>query len=410
MCMIKRYLRLILLALGCEVALPAASAATVSNAMTVVLWPDGAPGALGTNDADRPTLTVFLPDKRHATGAGVVVCPGGAYAVLAIDHEGQQVAQKLTSMGVAGFVLKYRLGPRYHHPAPLEDVQRAIRYVRANATNLSLSPKRIGVLGFSAGGHLASTAGTHFDSGKTDSTDFTEMQSSRPDFMVLCYPVISLGPSGHAHSKKMLLGDNPNPELVELLSNEKQVRSNTPPAFLWHTSEDYGVSPDNSIAFYQAMQKARIPVEAHFFGYGPHGVGLASGDASAVSWPELLSLWLRRSGFFTDAPRVRVAGKVTIDGKPMNRGWVTFIPDKSDRTPIASYFVGKDGKFNIDPKDGPCAGKHRIEVRQLATDFLTKPSIDEEKHYTSKRPHGWIRMTCELTQGSNYVVVPLRSK
>ena len=391
--------------LGLAVSGRAAEATNV-----VVLWPDGAPDALGTNDVDRPTLTVFLPDKRHATGAGVIVCPGGAYTVLAIDHEGQQVAQRLNAMGVAGFVLQYRLGPRYHHPAPLQDAQRAIRYVRSHARELGLSPQRIGILGFSAGGHLASTAGTHFDAGHREAPDEIERESCRPDFMVLCYPVISLGTNGHSYSRKMLLGDNPDPKLIELLSNEKRVTASTPPAFIWHTSEDYGVSPDNSIAFYQAMQKARIPVEAHFFAFGPHGIGLASGDSTAISWPELLALWMRRSGFLTDAPRVQVAGRVTIDGKPVNRGWITFVPANSENAPMGSYYITKDGMFNIETKDGPCAGKHRIEVRQLASDFLAKPSIDCEKHYTATRPHGWKRMTCELRPGTNMVTVALTSK
>jgi len=385
-------------------------AAEGQSTNSVVLWPDGAPGAIGTEEVDRPTLTIFLPDKRHATGAGVIVCPGGAYTVLAIDHEGQQVAQRLNSMGVAGFVLKYRLGPRYHYPAPLDDAQRAIRYVRAHAREYGLATNRIGILGFSAGGHLASTAGTHFEAGKSQTSDEIDQQSCRPDFMVLCYPVISLGANGHSYSKKMLLGDNPDPKLVELLSNEKQVTTNTPPAFIWHTSEDYGVSPENSILFYQALQKTRVPVESHFFAFGPHGIGLASGDSTAISWPELLALWLRRSGFLTSAPRVQVAGRVTIDGKPVNRGWITFVPSDSDNAPMGSYYITKDGLFNIEPKDGPCAGKHRIEVRQLANDFLSKPSIDCEKHYTAKRPHGWKKMTCELRPGTNTVMVALRSK
>jgi len=185
-----------------------------------LLWPNGAPGAAGSEDADRPTLSIHLPAPEMAVGAGVVVCPGGGYRALAMDHEGQQIAQWLNSLGVAAFVLKYRLGPRYRHPAPLQDAQRAIRTVRLRAREFGLAPDRIGIWGFSAGGHLASTAATHFDAGNPAAAEPLERLSSRPDFAILAYPVISFTTEfSHRGSLNNLLGENPDPKLVELLSS-----------------------------------------------------------------------------------------------------------------------------------------------------------------------------------------------
>src|SRR5690349_20561905 len=186
----------------------------------ILLWPDGAPGATGTADRDKPTLTPLFPPAEKATGAAMIICPGGAYSSLAA-HEGIVYAQWLTNQGVAGFVLKYRLGSAgYHHPVELQDAARAVRYVRANAEKWKLDPKRIGIIGSSAGGHLASTLMTHFDAGKPDATDPIERQSSRPDLGILCYPVISMINFAHKGSVKNLLGDNPSPELLKDLSNE----------------------------------------------------------------------------------------------------------------------------------------------------------------------------------------------
>src|SRR6267143_2736953 len=206
----------------------------------IVVWPGGAPGSLGNEPGDIPTLTPYLPAKGKARGAAVIICPGGGYQHLA-DHEGGPVAEWLNSVGVTAFVLKYRLGPRYHHPAPLQDAARAIRIVRSRATEWNIDPKRIGILGFSAGGHLASTIGTHFESGKPEAADPIERVSSRPDLMILIYPVITMRELTHAGSKRMLLGENPSADLVTLLSNEEQVTKETPPAFLVHTSNDPAV-------------------------------------------------------------------------------------------------------------------------------------------------------------------------
>jgi acetyl esterase/lipase len=263
----------------------------------LLLWPDGAPGALGTEPVDKPKITVYRAPADRATGGAVVVCPGGGYQVVAADHEGKQVAEWLNSLGVSAFVLQYRLGPRYHHPAPLQDAQRAIRIVRTRAQEWSVDPKRVGILGFSAGGHLASTAATHFDDGRPDAADPVDRHGSRPDFAVLCYPVISLhDPTAHAGSRRNLLGDPADPALVELMSNERQVTARTPPAFLWHTADDGAVPVANSLLFFEALTKAGVPGELHVFPHGRHGVGLAAGDPSLSQWPRLCAVWMEGLG------------------------------------------------------------------------------------------------------------------
>src|SRR5437870_347316 len=199
------------------------AAKTTTTEEPIILWPNGAPGAVGKEPNDVPTLTPYFPAKGKTTGAAIIVCPGGGYTHLA-DHEGRPVAEWLNNLGITAFVLKYRLGPRNHHPAPLQDAARAIRTVRARATEWNIDPKRIGILGFSAGGHVASTIGTHFDSGKPDASDPIERVSSRPDLMILIYPVITMREFTHAGSRRMLLGDNPSSDLVALLSNEEQVK------------------------------------------------------------------------------------------------------------------------------------------------------------------------------------------
>lgn|SRR5262245_7682074 len=268
-------------------------------ALTLLLWPNSAPGALGNEDRDKPSISVYLSPADKASGAAVVVCPGGGYGALANDHEGKQIAKWLTDRGSAAAVLKYRLGPRYQHPAPLHDAQRALRTVRARAKEWKLDPKRIGIWGFSAGGHLASTAGTRFDDGKTDASDPIERVSCRPDFMILCYPVISMQePYVHKGSRRNLLGDKPDPKLMEYLSNEKQVTARTPPTFLFHTNADSGVVPENSTLFYLALRKANVPAELHIYETGPHGVGLGQKYPELKNWPDRLETWLKVRAIF----------------------------------------------------------------------------------------------------------------
>jgi acetyl esterase/lipase len=263
----------------------------------VLLWPNGAPGAKGDQPEDKPSLTAYLPSSDKSHRAGIVVCPGGGYGRLAMGHEGVDVAQWLNSIGVAAFVLKYRLGPRYQHPAPSDDAKRAIRLVRTRAEEWGVDPARVGIMGFSAGGHLASTVATHFDPGKSDAGDPIERPSSRPDFAILGYPVISLvEPFAHAGSRRNLLGTNPDPMLVKSLSNETQVTRQTPPTFLMHTSGDTGVPPENSVAFYLALRKADVPAELHIYERGRHGLGLAPSDPALSSWPARAEAWLRVRG------------------------------------------------------------------------------------------------------------------
>jgi acetyl esterase/lipase len=266
------------------------------------LWPSDVPGKVSPDAADQPSLTIFLPAKEKATGTAVVICPGGGYGGLAVGHEGRDVAQWLTDRGVAAFMLQYRVAKRGKldppiHPGPLQDAQRAIRTVRARAAELGIDPHRVGIWGFSAGGHLASSAGTHFDAGKTDAADPVERISCRPDFLILAYPVITFTqPSAHRGSRNNLLGPNPDPKLVEAFSNELQVTKDTPPTFLFHTEEDKGVPPENSRLFEAACKKAGVPVELVIFEKGAHGVGLAPKDPVLSKWPDRLEAWLKGRG------------------------------------------------------------------------------------------------------------------
>jgi acetyl esterase/lipase len=241
----------------------------------ISLWPDGAPGALGHSTNDIPTLTPYLPDPTNTTGSAMVICPGGGYTHLA-PHEGNDYALWLNQHGITCFVLKYRLGSNgYHYPAEFEDVTRAMRLVRSRATDWHIDPHRIGIMGSSAGGHLASTLLTHFDSGNTNSDDLIERQSSRPDLGILCYAVITMGEYTHRGSKDNLLGKHPSWKLVKLLSNELQVKTNTPPCFIWCTYEDRTVPMENSLMFAEALRKHHVPFDLHIYQKGGHGMGLA---------------------------------------------------------------------------------------------------------------------------------------
>ena len=258
----------------------------------IPLWPTTAPGAQGSAPEDIPSLTLY-PLPQNKSKSGVIVFPGGGYVHLAFDYEGTRVAEWLNAHGMAAFVLKYRLGPKYHYPVELWDAQRAIRYVRAHAAEFGIEPSRLGVWGFSAGGHLAATAGTHFDNGDTHTSDPIDRQSSRPDFLILAYSVITLeAPYVHLGSLHALLGDKPDPVLVRSLSNESQVSSRTPPTFLFHTTEDQVVPVENSVQFYLALRKAGVPAEMHIYLKGRHGVGLAQNDPVLRTWPDCLAAWL----------------------------------------------------------------------------------------------------------------------
>jgi acetyl esterase/lipase len=281
-------------------ALFACSSISAQTTNSFPLWPDGAPGALGKEDKDIPTLTPYLPDPAKATGAAIVICPGGGYGGLA-SHEGVDYARFLNEQGIAGFVLKYRLGPGgYHHPAMLQDAARAVRTVRARCGEWHVDPKRVGIMGSSAGGHLASTLLTHFDAGRADSSDPIERQSSRPDLGILCYAVITMGQFTHQGSKHNLLGENPSEELVKGLSNELQVTRETPPCFIWHTWEDNGVAVENSLQFAAALRKAGVPFDLHVYQKGGHGIGLGSNKWDPEHrhpWTADCVFWLKVQGF-----------------------------------------------------------------------------------------------------------------
>jgi acetyl esterase/lipase len=263
------------------------------------LWTDNAPGALGQGPNDIPTLTPYLPTPAMATGAAIVICPGGGYGALA-NHEGEHYALWLNQHGVAAFVLTYRLGSAgYRHPAMLHDAARAVRMVRARAADWNLDPDRIGIMGSSAGGHLASTLLTHFDAGQTNAADPVERESSRPDLGILCYAVITMGEHTHEGSKRNLLGPDPSPELVQLLSNEQQVDSTTPPCFLWHTWEDTAVKVENALDFAAALRRHGVPFDLHIYQQGRHGLGLNDRPpfSNPHPWAHDCLFWLKAQGF-----------------------------------------------------------------------------------------------------------------
>jgi acetyl esterase/lipase len=268
----------------------------IKDGQVIPLWSSAAPGALGSEDADVPTITVFLP-RTMRDGTAVVVCPGGGYQNLASNHEGRQVANFLNSLGIAAFVLKYRLGPKYHHPVELGDAQRALRTLRAHAADWRLDASRVGIMGFSAGGHLAMSASTWSDAGNAQAADPIDRVSSRPDFSILGYPVISMTADYmHRGSQRNLLGENPDPDLARRLSGENAVTKDTPPTFIFQTTEDTTVPAENAVYYYLALRKAGIPAEMHVFEKGAHGVGLANDIPALSPWSSLLATWLRGRG------------------------------------------------------------------------------------------------------------------
>jgi acetyl esterase/lipase len=264
------------------------------------LWPQGAPASLGSTPFDIPTLTPYLPEPVKATGAAMIVCPGGCYGGLA-THEGEGCAVWLAQHGVAAFVLDYRLGTHgYRHPVMLWDAARAVRFVRADCAQWGIDPKRIGIMGSSAGGHLASTLLTHFDAGDPEAADPVDRVSSRPDLGVLCYPVLTMGSDTHDGSKENLLGGNPSPELVDLLSNEKQVTKETPPCFIFHTWADAGVKVENPLLFARALREQGVRFDLHIYENGEHGMGLGKHEADPSNyhpWTGDCLYWLQAQGF-----------------------------------------------------------------------------------------------------------------
>jgi acetyl esterase/lipase len=306
----RAIVRLLAAALLCDLVTTQQSAAATdpwpnhvdptTDTRTFLLWENGAPGAQGTAEEDKPSLTLFPARSGWATPTrttAVIIAPGGSYQRLAANHEGRQVANWFNSLGVTAFVLRYRVGPRYHHPVEMQDGLRAVRFVRAHAQELGIRPDRIGIMGFSAGGHLASTVETHFDTGNAAAADPVERLSSRADFAVLAYPVISMTAEySHKGSVTNLLGEHPDPRVAREMSTEFHVTRDVPPTFLFTTSTDTTVPPENSVAFYMALHRAGVPAELHVFESGPHGVGLAMADPVLGEWSALLRNWLRARG------------------------------------------------------------------------------------------------------------------
>jgi acetyl esterase/lipase len=287
--MIRRWIVLMLIAVSAG-ACGSGGKPRPEDRQVLKLWEGQAPGQQGETEKDIPVIQAYWPKDDRATGAAMVVCPGGGYAGLA-NHEGPVVGEWLAENGIAAFVLRYRLGPKYHHPVQLGDAQRAIRYVRANAKDWEIDPRQIGILGFSAGGHLASSAATHYTPGDRKAPDKIERVSSRPDVQVLIYPVITMGDKTHAGSKRNLLGEQPPAELVELMSNEKQVTEKTPPCFIVHPPGDKAVPIENADMYVEALKKNGVKVEYIRQEIGPHGFGLKP------EWTGRCIEWLRGLGF-----------------------------------------------------------------------------------------------------------------
>ena len=337
------------------------------------LWPDGAPQAMGDADADKPGFWVY-PAGENANGAAIVICPGGGYAIHATDHEGVQPAKYFNSIGVTTFVLRYRLSP-YRHPVPLMDAQRALRFVRAHAEEFKIDKHRVGIMGFSAGGHLTSTSVTHFDGGDANAADAIDKESSRPDFGILGYPVVSLTADyAHRGSGSNLLGKDPTDEQLKSLSNELNVTTETPPLFLFHTSEDTGVPAENSVSMYLACRKAGVPAELHVYQHGPHGVGLANEHPALSQWITTAGTWLRQNGLLLGGTRQAIQGEVKLNGEPMKFGTIAFQP-RNANAPVAWAIVSK-GKYNIPATAGTVPGICDVIVTSMGA-VAPGPTTDD---------------------------------
>ena len=264
----------------------------MTSSTRIQLWPHDAPGAMGEEAHDKPHIDYYA--AKTPNGGAVVVCPGGGYGFLSVDHEGEEIALWLNDLGFAAFVLHYRIAPRYKHPMPLMDAQRALRIVRNRAAEWNIESDKIGVWGFSAGGHLAACCATLFDEGQRRASDITDTVSCRPSFCVLSYPVISMREIWmHVGSRDNLIGENASEELSLRMSPEANVSPETPPTFLFHTGDDEAVDVRDSVAFYLALRAQNVPAEMHVYESGAHGVGLAMDDPALASWSRRLGFWLR---------------------------------------------------------------------------------------------------------------------
>lgn len=377
----------------CALAAPAAEPEKIR------LWPQGAPGAKGQEDKDQPFLLCWPAAKETATGAAFVVCPGGGYGGLAADHEGTQVARWLNGLGISAYVLHYRLGTHgYHYPIQLMDVQRAVRWVRARSKEQGRDPDRIGIIGFSAGGHLTSMAATLFDEKPAAMTsDKVDQFSARPDVAVPVYPVISMSDaSAHQGSRKNLLGPGHTEEQARHVSTQLRVTPNTPPTFLFQTDQDVVVPAENAVAFYLACRKNGVPSELHVYEPGPHGVGLALGDPVLGSWAGHLRDWLRNRHFLKPTVRTAIQGTVKVNGTPVSWGFVIFRP-RDPAAPVAAARV-MHGKFKLDAANGPAVGENLLSLSFSAADLPGASSPDGTLTRSKPSPHhegDWIQTITE---------------
>jgi acetyl esterase/lipase len=389
-------LAIILVAAGAQ----RAGAADPAIPDPILLWPNGAPGAAGDSDEDKPAVWAFLPPPEKATGAAILVCPGGAFTTRCTDTEGVLPSRWLNDHGIASFVLRYRIRPLYEGSASNQDAHRAMQYIRANAEKYRIHPDRIGIMGFSAGGELCSRVAFRPVAANPDSADPLDRVSSKVNFMVLIY-----GTSGMPSDVKA---------------------TEVPPTFMFCTLEDRGhLTPMLNV--YNQMLQARVPVEAHFYQAGEHGTGFALGDPVLGSFTDLMYNWMRQRGFLTTQPRVAIRGIAKLDGEPLIRGMVIFTPvDAAPGTaPVTCYVLNATagapiGLFAARQSEGPTPGKYRVEVRQDATrwlsnantpkltgearaDFVRKrnlsPSIENQRVYRTKRPGDKEEMIVEIKPG-----------
>lgn len=338
---------------------------------SIPLWEVEVPASEGKGPLHEPCITVHLPSAQNATGCGVLIAPGGGYRILASDHEGLQVAQAFNEIGITAFVLRYRVAPTYSSGVSLLDGQRAMRLVRYRSREFGIS--RLGMLGFSAGGHLTAAVGTNpwfIDGQCADPIDET---SARPDFLALCYAVTN----GVVRGRKA----------DEYTPTDTRVSAETPPTFLMHTHQDEIVPPEQSVIFYNALHKHRVSAEMHVFGTGEHGVGLATGDPDTKLWFLLLHNWIRRLGFLTTRQRTELCGQVLIDGHPPGRAWLTLDPKDSNAPPTRIRLdPTSNGQFRIPEDQGPTTGPHVAIVRLLSEKFPNDATgeytLDEEVVYS----------------------------
>jgi acetyl esterase/lipase len=392
----------------------------------ILLWPAGAPGATGASDEDKPALIPVLPDAANNTGAAILICPGGGFMTRATDHEGVLVSQWLKQRGIASFILRYRIRPLYQRKDWLADAQRALQHIRARAKEFRIAPNRIGIIGFSAGADLAYDASLNPLPANPEAADVVERVPSRPDFQVLVY---GASPQRGTDAAKLAA---------------------LPPAFMFCTAEDMGHLRGMS-ALYAEMLQAKVPVEAHFFLNGEHGVGFALGDPVLGEYPKLLLHWLIGSGFLTDKPRQALSGVVKLDGAPLVRGIVILTPvDQPGAPPVTAYITNAHtrelGSFIVSEKQGPVPGKYRVEVRQDATRWLSNsrdpvmikmqakqrdrtlteadqqewaehvrkrdlsPSIENQRVYSRQRPKDKSDYIVEIKPGANVLTLEVFSR